>query len=265
MTKFSIIVVSLNTKESFLNTINSIKKQKFENYEVIVVDGKSSDGTIELIKEIKDEKFKYIIEKDTGIYDAMNKGIKLSKGDWIIFLNSGDEFYNQDILKEVSIKETKNYNVIYADTVINNGSFQYKAKATNFTNRTFLMPFCHQSTFVRRALIDKFKFDLKYEISSDFNFFMQCSKQNEKFFNLNMIISKTLSGGFSDKNRNKVFDENLRIIRENNYSFILIFKLWKKKIINFIMIILKFIMPNFLILFFLKIKYYKFIIPKSDL
>jgi len=113
--------------------------------------------------------------------------------------------------------------------------------------------------------MNKIKFDLKYEISSDFNFFMQCFKQNEKFFNLNMIVSKTLSGGFSDKNRNKVFDENLKIINENNYSFILIFKIWKKKIINFMKIVLKFILPKFLILFLLKIKYNKFIIPKSDL
>ena len=265
MIKYSVIVVSLNTKKSFLKTLNSIKKQKFENYEVIIVDGESSDGTIELIKDIKDNKFQYIIEKDNGIYDAMNKGIELSKGEWIIFLNSGDEFYSQDILKQVSLKEIQKYDVLFADTVIDNGYFKYKIEAKNFENGTFLMPFCHQSTFVKRELIDKIKFDLKYEISSDFDFFMKCFRKNKQFFNLNMIISKTLSGGFSDKNRNKVFDENLKIIKENQYSSILLIKILKKKMINFFTIFVKFFLPKILILYFLKIKYNKFIIRNNEL
>ena len=149
MIKFSIVVVSLNTKKDFLKTIKSIKKQKFKNYEVIIVDGKSTDGTIELIKKINNKKYKYIIERDKGIYDAMNKGVKLSSAQWIIFLNSGDQFYNRDILKKISLIETKNHDVMFGDTVINNGYFDYKIKAKGFTDKTFLMPFCHQSTVVK--------------------------------------------------------------------------------------------------------------------
>ena len=105
MPLFSIIVVSLNTKKKFLKTIKSIKKQRFRNYEVMIVDGKSIDGTINEIKKIKNKKIKYIIEKDKGIYDAMNKGVAKSLGDWIIFLNSGDIFYNCDVLKKISLKK----------------------------------------------------------------------------------------------------------------------------------------------------------------
>ena len=103
------------------------------------------------------------------------------------------------------------------------------------------MPFSHQSTFVKRKLINKIKFNLEYKISSDFNFFMQCFKQNKNFFNLNMVVAETTAGGLSDKNRNKVFDENLKIIRQNNNSLILILNIWKKKLFNFFITILKFI------------------------
>ena len=86
----SIIVVSLNTKKDFLKTIKSIQKQVYKDYEVIVVDGKSTDGTVEEIKKLKDKKIKYIIQKDNGIYDAMNKGIQLAIGKAISLINSDD-------------------------------------------------------------------------------------------------------------------------------------------------------------------------------
>ena len=89
--KITVIVVSLNTKYDFLKTIKSIKQQNYKNIETIVVDGDSIDGTK---TEILNDDFidQFIIEKDNGIYDAMNKGVKISSGDWIIFLNSGDIF-----------------------------------------------------------------------------------------------------------------------------------------------------------------------------
>ena len=105
MKLFSIVVISLNTKNQFLKTINSIKKQKYKKYELIVVDGNSIDGTKEEIKKINLKSKKYIIEKDKGIYDAMNKGIKKSSGKWIIFLNSGDIFYDKNVLEKVSKKK----------------------------------------------------------------------------------------------------------------------------------------------------------------
>ena len=89
--QLSIIVVSLNTKDKFEKTISSIKNQSLKNYELIVVDGKSSDGTIELIEKYKNIIDKKIIEIDTGIYDAMNKGINISSANGV-FLNSGDVF-----------------------------------------------------------------------------------------------------------------------------------------------------------------------------
>ena len=258
MIKFSIVVVSLNTKKDFLKTINSIKKQKYKNFEVIIVDGKSTDGTIELIKKINNKKYKSIIEKDKGIYDAMNKGVRLSSAQWIIFLNSGDEFYNQDILKKISLREKKNYDVMFGDTVVNNGYFKYMIKAKGFTNRTFLMPFCHQSTVVKRKLLKKFNFLLKYKISSDFDFFTKIYLNNYLFLNLNFVISKIASNGLSDKYRNKVYNENIKIIKKNNFEPNLIFKLLIYKTLNNLKNLIKFVSPYWLIVFILRIKYKKY-------
>ena len=92
MSLFTIIIVSYNTKNEFIKTLNSVKRQTYKKYEVIIIDGYSNDGTIDLIKKIKDKRINFLIEKDNGIYDAMNKGIKKAKGEWTIFLNSGDVF-----------------------------------------------------------------------------------------------------------------------------------------------------------------------------
>ena len=263
MTKFSIIVVSLNTKKDFIKTIQSIKKQKYKNYEIVIIDGKSSDGTIEVIKVLKSKNIKFIIEKDNGIYDAMNKGIKNSKGDWIIFLNSGDIFYNNSTLKMIAQQNIDNQDILFGDTIIDNYDFNYLVKANNFTKNTYLMPFCHQSSLVKKKLIQKIKFDKKYKIASDFNFFIKCFNKKKLFFNLDMVISKISAKGLSDKNRNKVFNENIKILSTNNYSFFLILKLWQKKIFNFLNCILKLILPKFCILYLLKVKYSKYVISKN--
>ena len=95
LNKVSIIVVSLNTKDDFIETIKSINNQTYKNFEIIVIDGKSNDGTEDEINQMRDSFSKIIIEKDNGIYDAMNKGIALVKGEWTVFLNSGDTFFEK--------------------------------------------------------------------------------------------------------------------------------------------------------------------------
>ena len=257
MPLFSIIVVSLNTKYQFLKTINSIKNQTFKKYEVVIVDGKSKDGTIDEIKKIKNKKFKFIIEKDKGIYDAMNKGVRKCSGSWIIFLNSGDILCNQNVLKKISKKKINEVDILFGDTIIQNKFFNYKSKAKNFTKETFLMPFCHQSSLIKRNLLMKYRFDLKYKISSDFNFFIDSYYKSYSFLNLNLMISKVTSGGLSDSNRKKVFQENIKIIRKYNYDIryliILYINIWFNHFKNFI----KFLIPDYLISFILSIKYGK--------
>lgn len=252
--KFSIIVVSLNTKIDFLKTLKSIKRQTYNNYEIIVVDGNSNDGTKEEIIKRKKIISKLIIKKDKGIYNAMNKGIKMASGKWTIFMNSGDIFYKKNILKKFLLEDIHDYDIVYGDTVVDAKNLKYIVKSNVFDNKTILMPFCHQSTFVDTNILKKKNFSMNYKISSDFDFFYNCLLIKKKFKKINFIISKIKSGGFSDRNRQNVFNENLMIISKKGNK-ILIYLLYLKKINQYLKDLLKIIFPNYLQRFILKQKY----------
>lgn len=255
---FSIIVVSLNTKKEFIRSIKSIKDQKFKNYEIIVIDGMSKDGTINEIFKLRNVIDKKIIEKDKGIYDAMNKGIKLAEGNWTIFMNCGDVFYSNYVLEKLAkiCSNTTNYKIVFGDTMVNNGTISYKVNSAYFNNKTVLMPFCHQSSAVRSDLLKKNLFNLKYSLSSDFNFFSLCYQNNLKFKKFNIIISKIISGGQSDTNRQKVLTENIKIFYKKK-SYLCILFLIFLKIFELFKTIIKSFLPNNLIKYILKIKYHK--------
>ena len=254
--KFSIIVVSLNTKTDFLKTLESIKKQIYRNYEIIVIDGNSTDGTKKEIIKRKKNISKFTIEKDRGIYHAMNKGIKMSSGKWIIFMNSGDLFYKKDTLHNFLSKNTNNYDIVYGDTVVKTKYLKYVVKSKPFEYKTFLMPFCHQSVFVKSNILKRKNFSLKYKCSSDFDFFYHCFLSGMKFKKINYIISKVKSDGFADKNRQRVFNENLMIIKKKGNKT-LVYLLYLKKISQYIKDLLKFLLPSSIEKFILRIKHNK--------
>ena len=254
--KFSIIVVSLNTKKLFLKTINSILKQNYKNFEIIVVDGKSIDGTQNIILKKKKYFSKYIIERDKGIYHAMNKGISLSKGEWIIFMNSGDTFFSKLILENISKKNFTKFDVIFGDTLIDHKFMNVYSKSSYFQKYTVTMPFCHQSTLVKLKYLKNNKFNLRYKLSSDFNFFLNSYSKRKLFFRYNKPISKVEASGQSDVNRQKVLTENIKIFYIKK-SYLNILFLIYLKIFEFIKTLIKFFLPNKLIEYAYKIKYYK--------
>jgi len=257
--KVSIIVVSLNTLDDFKNTINSINSQTYKNFEIIVIDGNSVDGTKKEIIKRRKKIPKFIIEKDKGIYHAMNKGIKLSDGEWIVFMNSGDVFYRNNILDKFLLEDTKNYDVVHGDTQIINKNLKYIVKSKIFNHNTCLMPFCHQSVFVRSKILKKKNFSLRFKISSDFDFFYYCFISGKKFKKLNLIISKVKSGGLSDTHRQRVFNENMMIINKKGNK-VLVCLLFLKKLNQYLKDLLKIILPNFTQKFILKQKYKDYLI-----
>ena len=115
--KVSIITVCFNAKEMLITTLEDIRKQKYDNLEYIVVDGKSSDGTLDLLNNYQDIISKIVSEPDKGIYDAMNKGINIATGEWVIFMNAGDTFANENILTRV-FKEDDDADVIDRKSVV---------------------------------------------------------------------------------------------------------------------------------------------------
>jgi glycosyltransferase involved in cell wall biosynthesis len=255
--KVSIIVVSLNTKYFFLKTVKSALAQSHEEKEIIVVDGNSTDGTIDTIKKMKKEFSKIIIEKDKGIYDAMNKGSHLASGDWIIFLNSGDVFYNKNVLSDVFEQPVANKDIIYGNTFVKNKGINYLIQGKFFSKKTICMPFCHQSVLVKKNIVKKNKFSLIYRYSSDFNFFIKCFSRKNNFYNLNLTIATVLANGVSDNNRQKVYSENIKILKKYNSNFFIILNLWMLKLSNLIKDCIKYIFPESILLLILKFKYQK--------
>jgi len=240
---FSIITVVLNGENIIRTTLDSIANQTYKNFELIVIDGGSTDNTIEMVNCFqKNINLKYLTEKDDGIYDAMNKGIELSKGKWILFMNAGDCLFDQDTLQYLasSIKSTDH--IIYGDNkVIYSSKKQKVRKAGQYKDLWKGSQFCHQSSIIKSDIHKRIKFNTSYRLAADFDFFYQCNKDNLTFRKVNAIISKTSAGGVSDTQRIKVIKEWQTIAGKNffinSFYFLLIFielsKKTLKKIITF--------------------------------
>jgi len=256
MTKYliSTIIVSLNSKENFLETLKSVLNQNFPNHEIIVVDGNSTDGTKNEILKSREKISKFIIEDDNGIYDAMNKGIKIAEGKWAIFMNSGDIFENSNVLNKVFDMNIHSADIIFGNTLIKNNGLKYIKECKYFNKKTIVMPFCHQSSFTRTQILKQNMFEKEYKLSADFNFFYKCYLKNNNFLKFEEIIAKVKGGGVSDIKRQEVYMENIEIFKKNkNYNKII--KLYFFKLYELIKQFFKYILPNFVTNFILKNKY----------
>tara|TARA_B100000674_G_C37897504_1_gene942071 strand:- start:38 stop:817 length:780 start_codon:yes stop_codon:yes gene_type:complete len=242
----SIIIVSLNTKDDFLETIKSIISQT-KKFEVIVVDGNSTDGTSEIIDKYSNFFDKIIIEKDEGIYFAMNKGIKLASKEWIYFLNSGDTFFNNKIIEKITkiLQQNKEVDVVIGNSLVKRKNYFVKSPRSNMNNYTVNSCFSHQSTFTKRYLLNLYPFDTQYRYSSDFDFYLKLFKLKKKFFYVDQLISINKDGGISDINKIAVFLEFKKIIIQHNKNIVNLCKINFFIFLNFIKQALKFILPKY--------------------
>lgn len=170
--RFTIITVSYNAENNIGKTLASIKAQTYKNYEVILVDGNSSDNTLKKAADIGMHNLNVISEEDSGIYDAMNKGVKLAAGEYIYFLNVEDYFYDDSTLEKVNNKlnELSWPELFYGDVVSYVGDkFSYLNQSPNITKDYFLkQTICHQAIFAKKQLFDKYGFfKEKYKICAD--------------------------------------------------------------------------------------------------
>ena len=200
--KFSIITVNYNNKEGLRETIESVKGLSSNNYEYIIIDGGSTDGSVDVIKEHQNSISFWVSEKDDGIYNAMNKGIRQAKGEYINFMNSGDTYYTPDVLSLVE-KELEDYDIVVGKEFHQNP--KTGATATTFlpmrlSMATFVVSFLpHQGGFIRHTLFDDMLYDESLKIVSDWKFYMlQIVYKNRKVKLINTVICQREQGGISN-------------------------------------------------------------------
>lgn len=206
--KVSIITPTLNAENVIEDAILSVRNQQFQDYEHIIIDACSTDNTLEIVRN-----FDHLIcvsEPDQGIYDAMNKGIAMARGDWIYFLGSDDTLYSDDVLSKVSSELLGPYDVIYGDVVSDRfggrygGAFDYLMLLGN--------NFCHQAMFFHKQLFEKVgDFDLKYPTQSDWDHNLKWFFSSDiKAKHIDLVIANYADGGYSSIAGDDIFQRDKR-------------------------------------------------------
>ena len=175
--RISVVTVCYNAVDCIEQTMLSVLDQTYHDIEYIIIDGGSTDGTVDIIKKYADRLAYWISEPDKGIYDAMNKGIAVATGDYINFMNAGDTFRDQSsIYTYVDVIKPES-EIIYGDVIIKYHSrFQYR-KPLRLDHLSECLPFCHQSVIVKTGLLRDRQFDTSYRILGDYDFFYSCYKR----------------------------------------------------------------------------------------
>ncbi len=200
--KVSVITVVYNAVELLEKTILNILDQTYANIEYIVIDGGSTDGSLDLIKKYADQIDYWISEPDNGLYHAMNKGLNAASGDWVWYINAGDLIYSNDTLSRIFEEHGTQADVYYGDTMVVNTAYEdlglrrlRPPQQLSWKSFQKGMLVCHQSILVNRQLADPY--DLKYSHAADFDWVIKALKKTDKIVNTGMILSRFLDGGQS--------------------------------------------------------------------
>lgn len=219
--KVTVVTAVLNDAGHIEQTILSVISQTDIEIEYIIVDGGSKDGTLELIGKYKDKISLLISEPDRGVYDAMNKGIKYSTGDYVYFLNSGDVLLNPSILSKIKLEELKERNaIIYGNVVVAYGNIEALEKPRPFFNSKMKFKgigICHQSMFFPGELIRNEKYDLSYNIAADYDLAYRLWRKGTEFLYKDITIAKYDWGKGISSNPYKLLDvyrENARVCHQ---------------------------------------------------
>ena len=217
--KFSIITVTYNAGSVLEDTIQSVITQSYKNVEYIIVDGGSKDRTLDIVRQYLDRISIVVSEPDQGLYDAMNKGIRLATGDYLCFLNAGDELHEDDTLLQMvhSLPAGPLPDVLYGETAIvdEEGHFlrmRRHAAPERLTWKSFRkgMMVCHQAFFARRELA--VPYDLRYRFSADFDWCSRILKKSHCVHNTHLTLIDYQNEGMSTRHRRASLLERFRIM-----------------------------------------------------
>ncbi len=205
----SVVTVCYNAARDLEETIASVRGQNFdkEKLEYLIIDGASKDDTLEVIRRNSDVVSRFVSEPDNGLYYAMNKGLDMASGDYVLFLNAGDVFYENSTLEKVFASAPIPQDIYYGDTMIlspegTQVGHRRLRPPKRLTAKSFRwgMTVCHQSVIIRRALCSPY--DTRYSITADYDWVLSCIERADKgrICNTHLFVSAFRQGGISSRN-----------------------------------------------------------------
>lgn len=184
--RYSIITINFNNANGLNKTIESVVNQNYNNFEYIVIDGGSTDNSITIIQKYNDKISYWVSEPDKGIYNAMNKGISFAHGDYCIFMNSGDCFYSNDVLSQLSLFDA---DIVVGKVLVESQNrINYLQQPQSLFHVFLYTP--HQGALIKTKLQRKYLYDEKYKVISDRKFFLQVTLTSKyKIISENIIMA----------------------------------------------------------------------------
>jgi putative colanic acid biosynthesis glycosyltransferase len=215
---YSIITVCYNNLQGLVQTYESIRDQSYKDFEWIIIDGGSTDGTPQWLQKLDFEGIVWMSEKDKGIFDAMNKGMQMSKGDYLLFMNSGDCFATNNILEQVKNFTGDQYHFIYGDSedVTSFGNVLYKVSKP-YTTLYRGMFASHQAMFFKSSVLadQKYRWE-EFPVTADYafiaEFLLKCKAENVKY--MDIPYCRFMLGGTNELHRYKALKEDFRIRKD---------------------------------------------------
>ncbi len=217
--KISVITVCYNAARDLEKTIESVRSQSFKDIEYLIIDGASKDDTLEVVKRNSDVVSRWISEPDGGLYFAMNKGLDLASGDYVLFLNAGDTFYAPSTLETVFSSCQDEQDIYYGDTMILSPEGKPLGRRRialpkELSAKSFRwgMSVCHQSIIIKRSLCTPYR--TEYRITADYDWVLSALEkaQRDKIKNVGEFVSCFVQGGISSKNIWKANKERFKIM-----------------------------------------------------
>lgn len=217
--RLSVITIVYNNVRDIERTMLSVINQTYTNLEYIIIDGESSDGTLEVVNKYQHRISKLISEPDKGIYDAMNKGLSLGTGDYVLFMNSGDEIYSVETVEKVFACEP-DADIYYGETEMFDQQWRSLGQRRHqapekFSWKSFQwgMSVSHQAIYIKRSITEPF--DMQYQLSSDIDWIIKAAKKARKIVNTHLYVAKYMVGGMSKAKHKQSLVERFNIFTKH--------------------------------------------------
>lgn len=235
--KLSVITINYNNIAGLEKTFKSVWEQTLNDFEYIVIDGASNDGSEHLVLQHADKISYWVSEPDKGVYDAMNKGILKATGEYCIFMNSGDCFYSNDVVENVT-PHLNGTDIIYGNTHYTDGKIRYSKDEPPYFSFFYISGWAHQATFIKTELLKKYMYDDSYKIVSDWKFLLQVViKDNCTCLSIDQNISLFDATGISSTNNDLIVREKKEVLNEmfteryiQDYQNLIYGRTWDEKL-----------------------------------